>query len=183
MKKNGLLSDDVDIEEIARLTPNFSGAELAGLVKSAASFAYDRDAQSASNKSKVQVDINKTKVKMNNFENALSEVKAAYGASEDDLNKAKRNGIIHYSPNVNLIIKECLSAAENVKTTDNVQTLSLLLHGPSGSGKKALAAHVAAMSGIPFIRMSMFFSFKFSLYFRPDCFLLLTTTQSLPTIF
>ncbi|CAK7272233.1 transport between ER and Golgi ATPase protein [Sporothrix epigloea] len=153
MRKNGLLSDDVDIEEIARLTPNFSGAELAGLVKSAASFAYDRDAQSASNKSKVQVDINKTKVKMNNFENALSEVKAAYGASEDDLNKAKRNGIIHYSPNVDLVIKECLSAAENVKTTDNVQTLSLLLHGPSGSGKKALAAHVAAMSGIPFIRM------------------------------
>ncbi|CAK7233246.1 transport between ER and Golgi ATPase protein [Sporothrix bragantina] len=153
MKKNGLLSDDVDIEEIARLTPNFSGAEIAGLVKSAASFAYDKDAQSASNKSKDQVDINKTKVKMSNFRNALSEVKAAYGASEDDLNKAKRYGIIDYSQNVNLIINECLSFVDDIKTTDNFQTLSVLLHGPSGSGKKALAAHVASKSGIPFVRM------------------------------
>jgi len=30
---------DVDIEELARLTKNFSGAEIEGLVKSAASFA------------------------------------------------------------------------------------------------------------------------------------------------
>ncbi|CAK7203717.1 transport between ER and Golgi ATPase protein [Sporothrix eucalyptigena] len=152
MKKNGLLDTDVDIETLARRTPNFSGAELAGLVKSAASFAYDKDAKSASTGSKAQVDINKTKVKMINFENALSEVKAAFGASEADLKQVMRYGIIHYSPNISNIMNECLSAADNVKNLDRVRTLSVLLHGPSGSGKKALATHAAMKSEFPFIK-------------------------------
>lgn len=39
MKENGLLGDNVNIEELAHLSKNFSGAEIEGLVKSAASFA------------------------------------------------------------------------------------------------------------------------------------------------
>ena len=42
MKKNNVLGDDVDIEELAVLTKNFSGAEIAGLVKSASSFGFNR---------------------------------------------------------------------------------------------------------------------------------------------
>lgn len=42
MKNNGVMADDVNIEELAALTKNFSGAELGGLVKSATSFAFNR---------------------------------------------------------------------------------------------------------------------------------------------
>jgi vesicle-fusing ATPase len=42
MRQNGVLADDVDVEEIAKLTKNFSGAEIAGLVRSATSFALNR---------------------------------------------------------------------------------------------------------------------------------------------
>lgn len=42
MRKAGLLGDDVDLPKLAAATRNFSGAELAGLVRSAASFAMDR---------------------------------------------------------------------------------------------------------------------------------------------
>lgn len=42
MKENGVMANDVDIEELAALTKNFSGAELNGLVKSATSFAFNR---------------------------------------------------------------------------------------------------------------------------------------------
>lgn len=42
MRDNGKLGADVDIPELAKLTRNFSGAELSGLVKSASSFALQR---------------------------------------------------------------------------------------------------------------------------------------------
>lgn len=42
MRTNGVMADDVSIEELASLTKNFSGAELNGLVKSATSFAFNR---------------------------------------------------------------------------------------------------------------------------------------------
>lgn len=48
MKENKSLSNDVNLDELARSTKNFSGAEIAGLVKSAASFAFQRHIQVSS---------------------------------------------------------------------------------------------------------------------------------------
>lgn len=42
MRTAGLLADDVDLPKLSAAARNFSGAELAGLVRSAASFAMDR---------------------------------------------------------------------------------------------------------------------------------------------
>jgi vesicle-fusing ATPase len=42
MRNNGVMDLDVDLEELAALTKNFSGAEIGGLVKSATSFAFNR---------------------------------------------------------------------------------------------------------------------------------------------
>jgi vesicle-fusing ATPase len=42
MRKNDVLASDVNVDEIAKLTKNFSGAEISGLVKAASSFAFSR---------------------------------------------------------------------------------------------------------------------------------------------
>jgi vesicle-fusing ATPase len=42
MTANNVMEDDVDINELAALTKNFSGAEIGGLVKSATSFSFNR---------------------------------------------------------------------------------------------------------------------------------------------
>jgi vesicle-fusing ATPase len=42
MRNNGVMDRDVDLAELSQLTKNFSGAEIAGLVKSATSFAFSR---------------------------------------------------------------------------------------------------------------------------------------------
>lgn len=42
MKSHDLLAPDVNLRELAQLTKNFSGAEIAGLIKSASSFAFNR---------------------------------------------------------------------------------------------------------------------------------------------
>ena len=42
MRDNGYMGSDVDLDELAAETKNFSGAEIEGLVKSATSFAFNR---------------------------------------------------------------------------------------------------------------------------------------------
>jgi vesicle-fusing ATPase len=42
MRQNKVMERDVDLEELAQLTKNYSGAEISGLVKSATSFAFNR---------------------------------------------------------------------------------------------------------------------------------------------
>lgn len=42
MRNNGVMDSDVDLEELAAATKNFSGAEINGLIKSATSFAFNR---------------------------------------------------------------------------------------------------------------------------------------------
>lgn len=39
MKQNGKLGEDVNIEELARLTKNYTGAEIESVCKSATSYA------------------------------------------------------------------------------------------------------------------------------------------------
>jgi vesicle-fusing ATPase len=39
MRQNGKLSDDVNIDELARLTKNYTGAEIESVCKSATSYA------------------------------------------------------------------------------------------------------------------------------------------------
>lgn len=42
MRDNDILDSDVDLTELASLTKNFSGAEIAGMIKSATSFSFNR---------------------------------------------------------------------------------------------------------------------------------------------
>ncbi len=62
--KNVPLAKDVDLKEIAKLTENYSGADLAAVVKEAVMIA-------------LREDINAKEVKMKHFEKALEEVKAS----------------------------------------------------------------------------------------------------------
>ena len=42
MRENKAIHDDVSVEELAKLTKNFTGAELAGLVRAATAYALQR---------------------------------------------------------------------------------------------------------------------------------------------
>lgn len=71
MKDNGKLSPDVNIEELAALTKNFSGAEIEGLVKAAQSTAMNRLIK-ATNKVEVDPDaIEKLLITRKDFLHAL----------------------------------------------------------------------------------------------------------------
>lgn len=153
MKDNNRLAKDVDLAELAALTKNFSGAEINGLCKSAASFAFQRHTKS-DNMAKFSTDASELVITREDFMGALSEVTPAFGVSEDELTKSIIYGIIPFSNSIQRIIQSCMIYIDGLRSeTTRSPNVSLLFHGPSGSGKTSLAAHIAQMSQFPFIKV------------------------------
>lgn len=71
----------------AARTKNYSGAELEGVVKSAVSFALNR--QITMDDLTKPLDEESIKVTMDDFVNALHEITPAFGASTDDLERCR----------------------------------------------------------------------------------------------
>lgn len=150
MRDNSVMDQDVDLEELALMTKNFSGAEIAGLVKSASSFAFSRHVKVGTMAS-IGDDVVNMKVNRSDFHHALDEVKPAFGVSEEELSSRIQYGIIHYSPIINEILREGELFVKQVG--QSTPLFSVLLHGPTASGKTALAARIAIDSGFPFIKL------------------------------
>ncbi|KAI3786589.1 hypothetical protein L1987_40374 [Smallanthus sonchifolius] len=123
MKENSFLAPDINLQELAARTKNYSGAELEGVVKSAVSYALNR--QLSLDDLTKTIDEESIKVTMDDFLNALHEVVPSFGASTDDLERCRLNGIV-----------DCV-----------------LLEGPSGSGKTAMAATVGIGSDFPYVKI------------------------------
>ncbi|KAI8928472.1 P-loop containing nucleoside triphosphate hydrolase protein [Entophlyctis helioformis] len=152
MRKFSLLETDVDLAELASLTKNFSGAEIAGLIKDASSFAFNRHIK-IGDQAQVAQDYDKVKVARDDFMHALDEVRPAFGVSEAELQQCVMNGIIKFSPNIERILADGQLYVEQVKNSQRTPLVSALLHGPSGAGKTALAATIAMSSEFPFIKL------------------------------
>ncbi|KAF4609833.1 hypothetical protein G7Y89_g15789 [Cudoniella acicularis] len=152
MRDNNVMDLDVNVQELAFLTKNFSGAEIGGLVKSASSFAFNRHVK-VGTVAGVSDDIENMKVNRQDFMHALEEVKAAFGVSEEELETAMKHGILHFSPFIENILKDGQRFVDVVKKSPTASLLSVLLHGPPGSGKTALAARIAKNSDFPFIKL------------------------------
>lgn len=101
----------------------------------------------------VSDDIESMKVNRDDFMNALEEVKPAFGVSEEELATAVRGGILRFSPHIDNILQDGQLFVNQVRESASEPLLSVLLHGPPGSGKTALAAKIAIDSGFPFIKL------------------------------
>jgi len=152
MRKNGVMDSDVDLKELARLTKNFSGAEIGGLIKSATSFAFNRHVK-VGTIAGISNDVEDLRVNADDFANALDEVHPAFGVSEEELAQVVQNGIIHYGTVVDELLRSGQLFVEQVRTSTRTPLVSLLLHGPPGTGKTALAATIAQASEFPFIKL------------------------------
>ncbi|KAM0345913.1 hypothetical protein ACHAPU_005964 [Fusarium lateritium] len=152
MASNNMLDSSINLEELASLTKNFSGAEISGLVKAAASCAFSRHTE-VGQLAAVKQDVASMNVNREDFMVALTEVRPAYGVSEAELMEAIRLGVIPYAPHINTTIQQMSRVVGMVKEDPNKFSTSVLFHGPMASGKTALAAHIALQSGFPFVKM------------------------------
>lgn len=128
MRKHNLLEQDVDFKELAQLTKNFSGAEIAGLIKSASSFAFNRHVKIGDNAS-ITKDYDKIKVGRDDFLHALTEVKPAFGVNEGELQQCVMNGIIQFDQNISHLLDDGSLLIDQVKNSARTPLVSVLLHG------------------------------------------------------
>ncbi|CAE6182417.1 unnamed protein product [Arabidopsis arenosa] len=150
MKENSFLSPDVNLQELAAQTKNYSGAELEGVVKSATSYALNRHL-SMEDLTK-PVDEENIKVTMEDFLQALREVKPAFGASSKDLQNCRPKGFVDCGDRQNLIYERVMFLVDQV-VNERSPPVTCLLEGPSGSGKTALAATVGMDSNFPYVKI------------------------------
>ncbi|KAG6520690.1 hypothetical protein ZIOFF_017750 [Zingiber officinale] len=97
----------------AARTKNYSGAELEGVVRSAISYALNR--QISFDDLTKPLDEESIKVTMDDFLNALHEVGPAFGASMDDLERRRLNGIIDCGERHKCIQERALLLVEQIK--------------------------------------------------------------------
>jgi len=141
------------ITSLSARAKNYSGAEIAGVVKSAASSAFARHTKLDSAAAKAIPDADQLKITMADFNNAMEDVKPAYGVSDDEFEKCIKMGMLEYSDAVRSIIRQGLDHVSNINDSKVLNTMSLLFHGPPESGKTALAAHIGQLSEFPFVKL------------------------------
>jgi vesicle-fusing ATPase len=150
MRENKVLDDDVDLPKLAKMTKNYTGADIESMVKLACSNALSQGVNYSNSK------INFTKehkVNMKNFEDAFAEIQPMFGLKTTDLENAIQFGMINYGENYEILSSKISSLFEQIKNSQSISLLSVLLEGEPGCGKTALASYLALHSGFPFIRI------------------------------
>jgi len=152
MRTNKLMASDVTLDYLADNSKNFSGAEIAGVVRSATSFAFNRHIEGGT-MAKVADTANKLLVNMADFKNALDEVIPAFGVTTADFEGTMLNGIIDYGPSVERTLSSGDLFVRQVTNSVRTPLISLLLHGPAGAGTTSLAVKIAMNSNFPYIKL------------------------------
>ena len=160
MKKNNLLGSDVSIDELAKMTKNYTGAEIeavCGLACSYALFGHD-NAEGVAKKIKEErkkgAKFEEKQVTRSEFMQALTEIKPDFGVDDVALERQFLGGIYNYSDQFTNVYEHCEDLVHSMHNTTSANPLlSIILEGDSGSGKTALAAKIAVDSGFPFVKL------------------------------
>ena len=140
------------LPELAKKTKNFSGAELEGLVKSAASYALRRCVDVSKG---MELDEDNLNVTEADFLRAVDsgEIMPAFGVNTESFETHYRNGIVDYGPAVADVRESLRRLVDQVRTSAKTPLMTVLLEGSPAVGKTALATFTAVESEYPFIRL------------------------------
>lgn len=151
MSSNSILAKDVDLLKLAKLTKNYTGAEIESVVNKAVTHAIART-NNIMDFSK-ELNLDNTVVEHRDFVNAINEMKPQFGVDTDYFDSLTRNRIYDYGPRFKKTKELLESLISQVRSGKNSQLLSVLLEGESGSGKSSIAAWAAMHSDFPYIKL------------------------------
>ncbi len=150
------LHKNVDLAEIARLSKNFSGAELARLVSLAQILAMGGNYVARDNKLVLRDDIKSIdqaeKVTQQHFLRALREIKPAFGV-DDDFSLSGNQRFAIYDAKLKDMIDGYTSSIVTLQNSKGMKQSNLLICGEAGTGKSSLAAHIALQSKFPHLQI------------------------------
>lgn len=154
MVKNGLLSPDVNLLELATKAKNYSGAEIEGLVKAATSLAVSEKIKI---KDGVPVVMRDKKglvldpiVEMYHFLEAFNDVIPSFGRSEEI---SKQETLLNWSIEYEETVQELKEQVALLKSSTSTNLLTVLVNGQPCSGKSSLVRKICLESDFPFVKM------------------------------
>jgi vesicle-fusing ATPase len=150
MRENKVLGDDVDLAQLAKITKNYTGADIESMVKLACSNALSQGLNFGSSK----INVNQEhKVTMQNFLDAFGEIQPMFGTKSTELENCIQFGMMNYGTNYEILSSKISSLFDQIKNSNVISLLSVLLEGEPGCGKTALASYLALHSGFPYVKI------------------------------
>lgn len=148
---NHYIEDIVDLNVLAGITKNYTGAELEGIVRNASSYAISREINIKNGK----VDMKDSEkitpiVLMSDFLKAIDEMVPQFGKSSDEIEIITTTPFIFWDERLNYIHDEILL---KMKTLCSGNISTILITGPQYTGKTKFVSHVAKNSDVSCIRM------------------------------
>lgn len=156
LKENGLLESTLDLDVYARMTINFTGAELEAMVKSAIAFSLTRfrDHNHLDNALEARA-VTTLQVNRSDFESAFKEIKPSFGyqSTPEDLKALYAPyGLVNYNRDfyqLSLSLNQWIMQTKAMKSRKS----TLLLMGKRSSGATALATMTGLELQSPFFRL------------------------------
>jgi vesicle-fusing ATPase len=154
MRKSNHLADEVSLDDIAKRTKNFSGAEIEGMVRAATSWAFNRrvNIKTLTSSGKGELDLDDVKVELQDFDRSLKDIQPAFGAQSDDIGLLD-HPILEFAPAVSDVCGTLRLLTQQVRESSTTSVISVLIDGAVGAGKSSLAGFCAKTSGFPFVRL------------------------------
>jgi len=151
LRDNKMLSPNVNIPILAQKSKNYSGAEIAGLVNSAQSYAIQKrtDPKNPSH----LVDIDKICIEHEDFEKALFEVKPLFGQTNELFDKLENNTIIKYGDQWINFEFDVNTKIVNFKKNTSLTTYRMLFFGNAGCGKTTISSYFANKVNYPYVKI------------------------------
>ena len=140
------LNNDVNLNEIARITKNYTGAELKNIVTSATSFAITRGLDMNDLKN-VEID---PIISQEDFLNAIDDVPTLYGKISEEINLITHEPFIQWSESINQMQELIISLMSSLSVGNN---MSILISGSTGIGKTKFLSHIIKDSNISCVKM------------------------------
>eukprot|EP01087_Luapelamoeba_hula_P021341 TRINITY_DN7433_c0_g1_i2.p1 TRINITY_DN7433_c0_g1~~TRINITY_DN7433_c0_g1_i2.p1 ORF type:complete len:891 (-),score=193.07 TRINITY_DN7433_c0_g1_i2:18-2690(-) len=155
LRDNNLLDSTVDLQAWAERTANFSGADIASLIRKAVQSALPRNFETSEDKHlvvpKELTTETRAKVTQQDFEDAFQRVAPTHGKSANKLNPfLSRKYLAPFNQSSKKIMNIAKQFVDTLQKTADCPTLSLLISGQEGTGKTTLAAQA---TGAPFVSM------------------------------
>ena len=147
---NHYIDADVNIDHLAFLTKNYTGAELSGLVRNASSYAISREVAIKDGKVSDPKSKAVPHVTMGDFMRALDEIVPQFGKASDEIHTITSTPFIFWNEILESIHSETLSKIKTLRA-GNISTV--LMTGEQYVGKTKLISHIAKDSDVSCIRM------------------------------
>lgn len=153
MSKNNLLHSDVKLDKLAKMTKNYTGAEIESVVKSAASFFINKNFNILDFNKPISALPSDKQIQLSHFLEAIEEVKPQFGADTDKFEVFLRNDLIDFGNSFKKIKVLLQNSITQVVKGKASQLHSILLEGEPGTGKTALASWVALNCDFPYVKL------------------------------